>query len=82
MTKSLLSIALVSGAMLFIGYSNNIACFSVASTGSLPVKMEKGGDVVVGEDCRTHILFWTIGNSNNRVSGAVADALNVATKKG
>lgn len=27
------------------------------------------------------ILFWTIGNSNNRVSGAVADALNVVAKK-
>lgn len=82
MVKSLLSIALISGAVFFAGCSNNLARFSLASTGLLPVKMEKGGDIVTGKDCRTYILFWGIGNANNRVSGAVADALNVAAKKG
>lgn len=82
MKKSLLLVAVVCGATFFVGCSDNLARFSVASTGSLPVKMEKGGEIVKGKDCRTKILFWELGNTNNRISGAVSDALNKALKKG
>lgn len=67
--------------MLFAGCSTNLARFSLASTGSLPVKMEKGEGIVKGKDCRNRILFWELGNPANRISGAVGDALNLAVKK-
>ncbi|WP_334094583.1 hypothetical protein, partial [Helicobacter typhlonius] len=80
-SKSLLFGTLL-GAVLLAGCSNNVARFSVATTGSLPVKMEKTDKTVKGKDCITSILFWDVGNTQNRISGAVANALDVAAKQG
>lgn len=82
MSKIVLGVALGLGALFFSACSQNMARFSFASTSSLPVKMEKGESVVKGKDCITRIFFWYTGNTNNRISGAVSDALNKAHKKG
>ena len=82
MVKPLALSALIAGTMLLVGCSENLARFSIASTGSLPVKMEKGGEIVKGKDCRTKVLFWEVGNTANRISGAVAKALDSAAVKG
>lgn len=82
MQKWIFGILLGMVALFFSACSHNMARFSVASTSSLPVKMEKGEAVVKGKDCITSILFIPIGNSNNRISGAVGKALDIAHKKG
>jgi len=55
----------------------------MASTGAtpLPDNIQKG-EYVSGDDCIRRILFFTFGNTENRISGAVADALEKAAKKG
>ncbi|MGX2984423.1 hypothetical protein ACWIWK_02970 [Helicobacter sp. 23-1048] len=70
-------------ALLLGGCSQNLAKFSVVSTGnvSLAEKSEKG-DYVEGKDCIHEVLFWSLGNRFNRVSGAVGKALEKAAKKG
>ena len=80
MKKSLL-FGIVVGALFFAGCSQNVARFSVASTGNLPLQNVKKGDYVKGKDCIWYLFGWPLGNTQNSVSGAVAKALEVAAKK-
>ncbi len=78
--KSLIIIAL--GGVILTGCSKNIARFSVATTGNLPLQNVEKGETVKGKDCRTYIFGFPLGNTQNRVSGAVGKALDQASKKG
>ncbi|WP_394959528.1 hypothetical protein [uncultured Helicobacter sp.] len=64
------------------GCSNNLARFSMATTSNLPVTNVQKGEIVKGKDCITEILWFGIGNTQNRVSGAVANAIEQSVKKG
>lgn len=77
----LFSILLLS-LVVFYGCSQNIARFSVATTGNLPMTNVKKGKTVEGRDCIHSIFGIDIGNENNRVSGAVSDALDKAADEG
>jgi len=74
---------ILGSALLLCGCSQNLARFSIVSTGAtpLPNNIQKG-EYVSGDDCIRRILFFTFGNTANRISGAVADALENAAKKG
>lgn len=80
--RKLTLLGLVLGSLLFVGCSQNVARFSVATTGNLPMKDVEKGDLVKGKDCITTVFFFGLGNTQNRVSGAVAKALEKAVKKG
>ena len=81
MSKSLV-FSVVLGAFVLSGCSANLARFSVASTGNIPIANTTKGEYVEGKDCVTTIFGFPIGNTTNRVSGAVARALEEAHKKG
>ena len=69
-------ILLLSLAILICGCSQNLARFSIVSTGATPLANNvQKGEYVTGSDCIRRILFFTFGNKENRISGAVADAL-------
>lgn len=53
----------------------------MASTENLPLQNVKKGDYVKGKDCVWYLFGFPLGNTQNRVSGAVAKALEVAAKK-
>ena len=83
MTKSFLSlVAIVLSVLVLSGCSQNLAKFSVASTGNAPLasNIEKG-EVVQGKSCITRVFGIPFGNRNNRISDAVGKALEVAAKK-
>ena len=82
MTKFSLVASAALAAFVFAGCSQNIARFSVASTGNIPIANATKGDYVTGEDCIHNIFGISLGNEENRVSGAVAKALEAAQKKG
>ncbi len=69
--------------ILLCSCSQNIARFSIVSTGAtaVPNTVQKG-QYVSGSDCIRRILFISFGNETNRISGAVANALERAAKKG
>lgn len=70
-------------ALILGGCSQNLARFSVASTGNVALASDsKKGEYVEGEDCIHHIFGISFGNTQNRISGAVAKALEKATKRG
>lgn len=76
MTKSFLSlVAIVLSVLVLSGCSQNLAKFSVASTGNAPLasNIEKG-EVVQGKSCITRVFGIPFGNRNSK-------ALEVATKK-
>ncbi|MBQ7078261.1 MAG: hypothetical protein IJM92_01040 [Fibrobacter sp.] len=76
-------ILLLSLVILICGCSQNLARFSIVSTGATPLANNvQKGEYVTGSDCIRRILFFTFGNKENRISGAVADALEKAAKKG
>lgn len=79
--KNTLLFGIVVGALFFAGCSQNVARFSVASTENLPLQNVKKGDYVKGKDCVWYLFGFPLGNTQNRVSGAVAKALEVAAKK-
>lgn len=79
MKKSLLLGAVV-GMFVLAGCSQNLARFSVASTGNLPLQNVQKGEYVKGKDCVWRIFGIPLGNTQNRVSGAVAKALEKAAK--
>lgn len=82
MTKFSLVASVVLGAFVFAGCSANLARFSVATTGNMPIANATKGNYVEGKDCITFIFGYPVGNTTNRVSGAVANALEEAHKKG
>lgn len=83
MTKFSLVASVVLGAFVFAGCSANLARFSVATTSNVPIANATKGNYVESEaECITVFLGIPIGNVANRVSGAVANALEVAHKKG
>lgn len=82
MTKFSLVASVVLGAFVFAGCSANLARFSVATTSNVPIANATKGNYVEGEDCLTMFLGIPIGNTTNRVSGAVAKALEEAHKQG
>lgn len=83
MTKFSLVASVVLGAFVFAGCSANLARFSVATTGNMPIANATKGNYVESEaECITMFLGIPIGNVANRVSGAVANALEEAHKKG
>lgn len=69
--------------ILMTGCSQNVAKFSVATTGnlSLPSSLSKG-KTIEGKDCITRFFGIPFGNTKNRVSNAVGKALDEAAKKG
>ena len=81
MKKSYLLGSLVA-LFVFSGCSTNMARFSMATTSNLPVTNLKKGNIVEGKDCITQVLWWSFGNTQNRVSGAVANAIDRSVKKG
>ena len=83
LSKSLIVGTFLGGAFFISGCSQNIAKFSVATTGNMnmPSNLQKG-TTVEGKDCITRVFGIPFGNRNNRVSNAVGKALDMATKKG
>ena len=83
LSKSLIVGTFLGGAFFISGCSQNIAKFSVATTGNMnmPSNLQKG-TTVEGKDCITRVFGIPFGNRNNRVSNAVGKALEMATKKG
>ncbi len=79
--KTVLVLSLFCGMVLFCGCSQNLARFSLVSTGSVPLAGVEDGEYVTGKDCIRRILFFTFGNRNDRISGAVVDALEKANEK-
>lgn len=73
---------ILSVALFLVGCSHNIARFSVATTGNLPMNNVEKGPTVEGKECIHFILGIPFGNKANRVSGAVSDALDNATNAG
>lgn len=73
---------LALGGFALVGCSQNVARFSVATTGNLPLQNVEKGDTVKGKDCITRIFWFGLGNTQNRVSGAVGAALDQASKNG
>lgn len=69
-------------AFILSGCSANLARFSVASTGNIPISNSSKGEYVEGKDCTFNLFGFPIGNTQNRISGAVAKALEEAHKKG
>ena len=67
---------------LMVGCSTNLATFSLASTGNVPISGLDKGDYVTGESCRFHLFWIPFGNSENRVTIATADALEKASRQG
>ena len=82
MTKFSLVASAALAAFVFAGCSQNLARFSVASTGNIPIPNAEKGEYVTGKDCINYIFGFPLGNELNRVSGAVAKALEAAQKKG
>ena len=82
MTKFTLVASAVLAAFVFAGCSQNLARFSVASTGNIPIANATKGEYVTGKECINYLFGFPLGNEQNRVSGAVAKALEVAQKKG
>lgn len=74
--------ALALGVVFLTGCSQNMAKFSAVSTGNVSFSKDtQKGEYVEGKDC-IHLVFGIpFGNSNNRISGAVAKALEKAVKK-
>lgn len=81
MNKSLFFV-LITSIFIFAGCSQNLAHFSMASTGNLPITNLEKGNYVTGQECITFILGIPIGNFQNRVSVAVSNALENASKAG
>lgn len=79
MKKSLV-FGLIAAGLFFTGCSQNLARFSVASTGNLPMQNVEKGDYVKGKDCVWRLFGFPLGNTQNRVSGAVAKALEQSAK--
>lgn len=79
--KTILALASLCGAVFFCGCSQNLARFSLVSTGNVPLANVEDGGYVVGKDCIRRILFFTFGNRNDRITGAVVNALERAEKK-
>lgn len=64
------------------GCSQNLAKFSVASTGNVSLASNsKKGEYVQGKACISRVFGIPFGNKNNRVTEAEAKALEVAAKK-
>ncbi len=75
--------ALALGVVFLTGCSQNMAKFSAVSTGNVSFSKDaQKGEYVEGKDCIHSVFGKTFGNTRNRVSGAVANALEVAVKKG
>ena len=82
MSKFSLVASLALSSLIFVGCAQNIARFSVASTSNIPIANSTKGEYVTGKECVNVILGIPLGNLQNRVSGAVAKALEEAQKKG
>lgn len=80
--KTVLVLTLLCGMALFFGCSQNLARFSLVSTGNVLLSGVEDGEYITGEDCIRRILFFTFGNRNDRISGAVVDALEKAIRVG
>lgn len=80
--NKLMGAGLLGLVFIFAGCSQNLARFSVATTSNLPMTDLTKGEYVKGKDCIFTFLWWGFGNTSNRVSGAVAKALEVSAKKG
>lgn len=80
--KTIVVLALLCGIAFFCGCSQNLARFSLVSTGNVPLADVEDGEYVTGKDCIRRILFFTFGNRNDRISGAVVDALEKAIRVG
>lgn len=83
MTRFFLLVCTILGAFALSGCSQNLARFTAVSTTmiQLPETNQKG-DYVSGKECINYIFGIPLGNHNNRVSGAVAKALENAYKNG
>lgn len=82
MTKVSLGIFGIIAAVLMSGCSQNLAKFSVASTGNVPLaSSSEKGEYVQGKACISKVFGISFGNKQNRISEAVAKALEVAAKK-
>ena len=75
-------IALLCGLLLLGGCSTNLARFTIASTNNVQTANLKKGNIIEGEDCITDILGIPIGSMNDRISRAVANALEAAHSSG
>lgn len=83
MTKFPLVASVIFGAFVLAGCSQNLARFSVATTSNVPIANSTKGNYVESKaECITVFLGIPIGNMTNRISGAVASALEEAHKKG
>ncbi|MGX3045548.1 DUF6567 family protein [Helicobacter sp. T3_23-1056] len=81
MTKYLSVCAVAVLALFMAGCSQNLAKFSVASTGQAPLASNIAkGETVQGKSCITKVFGISFGNRNNRISDAVAKALDNAAK--
>ncbi len=79
--KTVFMLTLFFCALFLCGCSQNLARFSLVSTGNVPLVGVEDGEYVVGKDCIRRILFFTFGNRNDRITGAVVNALERADKK-
>jgi hypothetical protein len=79
--KTFIAFGLLCCALFLCGCSQNLARFSLVSTGNVPLAGVEDGEYVVGKDCIRRILFFTFGNRNDRITGAVVNALERADKK-
>lgn len=80
--RTMCLMVMLCGILLLGGCSQNVARFSIVSTGNIQMDKLNKGDTIEGEDCITFILGFPIGNTTNRISGAVANALEVAHGSG
>lgn len=69
-------------ALFFIGCTESVGLFSVASTSNISMKNAEKGDFVTGKDCILVFLGLPLGNTQNRYSLATANALEESHKKG
>lgn len=76
-------LAVILGAFVLAGCSQNLARFTAVSTTMIQLpETNKKGDYIAGKECVNYIFGIPLGNQNNRVSGAVAKALENAHKQG
>lgn len=83
LSKSLIVGTFLGGAFFISGCSQNIAKFSVATTGNMnmPSNLQKG-TTVEGKDCITRVFGIPFGNRNNRVRNARKSFKRLKAKKG
>lgn len=80
--KFILFSILLLTLVVFYGCSHSLARFSVATTSNLPLTDVKKGENIEGKDCLYYFLGIPLGNTQNRISNAVGDALDKAHEAG